>query len=702
MTMKIVRRSVSPARALLCLAAVCAGLVVSGLAADAPADPPAAAAASARTGFRDANLGRIRELLTAAADPGAREFDDYYFVLIGDIQNSVRSFRHDVFEALARKIEGLRDEKTGQPLYDRIRFLILLGDLVYEGPSARQWENLAANFAGRGPDRVAYPAAARLVAGKPVFPALGNHELLMFRLRPQTRYQDLFDSPVGAANLQAFFGWDRLVADPKVLYPVPENIPEALFRERIARLESPADRDLLKARYSLRPDGRFHLAFYDHPSLDPAEFGRQAAALAEELAPVLRRAGYGTLPVLSSDNMVHYGFEAGNVLYLFLDSMSRGWQYPNFVRLKKALYPADKDQHRLNLFTDSPFNGQAGFYRAAAAYAKANGKTLVTLMHHSFFNSSKDIRGYGTGYNAWLGLGFPQAEGEKGDPTIVDDMLFTGPDVMFSACVHAFDSFVVEAKTPGLPDHELRWFISGGGGGPPRLYFYPERIKQEETYFNEKLGKGSGPYAQGSIAVRNEAPRVGHHFSLVHVRGGRIVEVVPHFLAEEEIPRPRPVPHIALSTSYASAPGSVGAALEFSPGVWGMEGVNGYLSFVNWRPTVSLGIVSYNAWGRSPGPKAYAATVEIAPFNLECHLPRANIITLRLPGFEMWDGREGLRRYFVTMGVEAPLLFDLWGKLENLNFGIKVYFPLKAGSSADPAFGDRTKVGLFVGYKFRL
>ena len=32
----------------------------------------------------------------------------------------------------------------------------------------------------------------------------------------------------------------------------------------------------------------------------------------------------------------------------------------------------------------------------------------------------------------------------------------------------------------------------------------------------------------------------------------------------------------------------------------------------------------------------------------------------------------------------------------------EVYFPLKPGGAADPAFGDRTRLGLFVGYKFRL
>jgi hypothetical protein len=39
-----------------------------------------------------------------------------------------------------------------------------------------------------------------------------------------------------------------------------------------------------------------------------------------------------------------------------------------------------------------------------------------------------------------------------------------------------------------------------------------------------------------------------------------------------------------------SSPGSAGASLELCPGVWGMEELQGYPNFVNWRPSLSLDV----------------------------------------------------------------------------------------------------------------
>jgi hypothetical protein len=671
--------------------------------ASASTSPPSGstdAAARATQAFKTGNLARIQSFLDETSSPGA--LDDYYFALIGDIQNSVRSLRHDVFNTIARDMRGAVDETTGEPLYDKIRFVILLGDLVYEGPSRRQWDALAQAFAGQAPEGGDYRDIARLAVDKPIFPAIGNHELLDFRFRTQTRFKDLFDSPRGAANLKSFFDWDRLIADPRVLYPVPEEVPAAVFREDLARLSSQADRDALRRNYAFRADDRYHLKFFDAPPLDEAVFAAAADDLAAELAPIFRRAGYGTLPVLSSDNMVHYAFEAGNVLYLFLDSMSRGWQYSNFARLKEALYPEKGDRHRLNLFSDSPFNGQAGFYRAAAAYAKENGRSLVVLLHHSFFNSSKDIHGNGTGYNAWLGLGFPQAEGDKGDRTVFDEILFGGTSQVFSACVHGFERFSIISRLPGREDRVVRWQISGGGGGPPRKAFYPERIKQVEEYFNAKLPDAGGPFREGSIEVRDDVTRVGHHYLIVHVRNGAIVDISPRFLAPEDLPRPRLRPQLALTTAYHTRPSSVGASIEFNPGVWSMEGVWSYLAFINWRPSVSLGLVDYNAWRTPPQARATALSLEISPLTMECHLPRANIVTLHLPGLAMWDGPAGDRRLFLTIGAEAPLIYDITGALEPLTFGLKAYIPFRATGTLDSEFGVGTRLALSVGYRIRL
>jgi hypothetical protein len=133
-----------------------------------------------------------------------------------------------------------------------------------------------------------------------------------------------------------------------------------------------------------------------------------------------------------------------------------------------------------------------------------------------------------------------------------------------------------------------------------------------------------------------------------------------------------------------------------------MEKFIKYLTFVNWRPSLSLGFVDYNVREKSGDVQAYAATLEISPFALECHLPRSNSVTLRLLGLEFWDGRANLRRAFLTTGLELPLIYDLFGRLENLNIGFKAYFPLRPGASADPGFGQRINFAFQVGYRFKL
>ncbi len=401
--------------------------------------------------------------------------------------------------------------------------------------------------------------------------------------------------------------------------------------------------------------------------------------------------------------MICYAFETGGVVYLVLDSMSRGWHYPVFAGLKQAIYPAKKDQHRLNLYSLSPYNGQEAFAEAVMAYARERGETLVPMMHHSFFNTARNPYSLGIEYNSWLGLGLPQAPQEKGDPTLMDEILFSDAPVFFSACVHRYENFTIVARAPGQPDHSLRWTISGGGGGPfkagPITY---KTIKLRESLYNEKLKNETGPAAGRSIEVRDATARFGHHYLLVHVRGGRVEDVTPRFIDPKDMPGKKWEPQLALTASYGGAPGTGGAALEFSPGAWSAQKFNRFLDFVNWRPSVSLGVVRTNLSANATEARTAAATVEVSPLTLECHLPRANIVTLRLIGFEYWAGRTDLRRAFLTTGLEMPLVYNLTGWLEKLDFGLKVLFPLRAGAASDPDFGARMKVAFVLSYRVKL
>ncbi|MCX6570523.1 MAG: metallophosphoesterase family protein [Candidatus Aminicenantes bacterium] len=651
--------------------------------------------------FKDRNIDLVGRFLTEASSSGNR-LDDYYFVLIGDIQNSPKDFGHAVFNAIAKDMLQVVDEKTGERLYDRIRFVILNGDLVYEGSSPRQWDALEKAFDGKGPDGISYPYLQILTREKPIFPVTGNHELLSFRPHAPTHYTDLMDSTKGPVYLKSFFDWDRWIHNPHILYPVPADLPGKTFRELSAKLGDPADVRYLAEQYVLKKDGRFHLKFNENPPLQEDEYRAGKERLAAGLAAIFRKAGYGTLPVLNSDNMVHYAFEARNVVYLLLDSMARGWHYPDFARLKQALYPDKKEQHRLNLFTVSPFNGQSDFYQAVAAYARERGLTLVVSMHSPIFNSSRHVTNPGVGYNSWLALGLPQPGQEKGAPSFFDDILFSDASDVFSSCVHAYEHFTLIARAPGSADHTVQCYISGGGGGPLRTVFMAQKTKPWVNAYNQKLQDLGGPRSGRSVEIRDDVTGVGHHYLLVHVVGGRVVDASPHFVNPEDFRQPKVKPQVTLSASYLSHPSSTGASLEFCPGVWGREKGNGYLAFVNWRPSLSLGVIDYNIRGISPDAQAYAGTLEVSPFTLEFHLPKANLASLKLLGFKLWDGRANLRRAFLTTGVEMPLFYDLFGRLERLNVGVEVYFPFQAAADANQDFGRRTRLALYAGYRFRL
>jgi hypothetical protein len=678
------------------LLAVLALITAAG--ASSPGPTPGAAAGPDFK-FPESNIERVRRFLDETAGTG---LGDYVFVLIGDPQNSVRDLGRPVFNAIARNLYESVDPKTGERLYDRVRFVIINGDMVDEGPSLRQWQAFDDALRGKGADGTSYPYLAMLIKDKPVFPTIGNHELMDFRLRTQTKYDDLFGSPKGVARFKAFFDWDRWIADPRILYPVPADVPEAAFRAILGTLDDPAEREFLEGQYVLKPDGRRHLRFFEDSPLDAAAMRSGKDALAPRLAGIFRKAGYGTLPVLNSDNMIGYAFEAGKVVYLFLDSMSRGWQYPNFARLKKALYPEDKDQHRLNLASLSPFNGQADFFHAVADYARARGLTVVPLLHHSFFNLSRDPYRTGVEYNSWLALGLPHTPGEKGDPTLVDEIVFSDIPVVFSSCIHRFEAFSIVARAPGRPDHVLRWYVSGGGHGSSGAGNPVDRSKVRQDLYNGKLAAAPGEPAGRTIEVRDKEERNGGHYLIVHVKDGRIVDVSPRFLATEETERPTFRPQLTLGASYSFEPDTAGAGLEFSPGYWGLEKLAHYLEFINWRPSVAVGFAHYNVWKSSGDISDYAATFELSPFTAELHIPRANILTLRPLAFEYWDAGGALHRAFLTTGLEIPVLYDLFGRLDRLTFGFKVYFPLGAGAGADPDFGARMKLAFSVGYRVRL
>jgi hypothetical protein len=653
-------------------------------------------APAGQTSFGQQNLQRVQTMLAPA--PGAAgALDDYYFVAVGDIQNNVRSLTRHAFEAIAKDVRSVVDTRTGLPVYDQIRFVTLLGDLVYTGPTAMQWRNLEGTFAGEGLDRVLYPNIARLVADKPVLPVIGNHELLRFELKTQTKYRDLFDSVQGVNNFKRFFGWDRFIANPRILYPVPADLSSEGYRIVNERNADPEASRTLATQYTRGADGRYRLTFFEQPPLDPRAFSEGKARVVEALVPLFRKAGYGTLPALSSDNMIAYGVDAGGTILLYMDSMARGWHYPVFARLKKALYPNTKDQHRLNLFSESPFNGQADFYREVTALAKREGKSVVVLMHHSVINGSKSIHATGLGYNLWLALGMPQTPAEPGNATLFDKLLFTDADYLFSGCVHGYENFTVTASSPGREPHTLNWFVSGGGGGPLTRAFHGERFDDVQALYNLKRAAVSGLEPKGAIAITRNEDRLGHHYLLVHVQHGRIVDVSPRFIDVSTLGREQNRPQITLRSTFYSATSTGGGSVELTAGAWGMERIRRPLAFINWRPSVSLGMMRDSSQRTGTTSGIRTAVFEVSPLTLDVYIPGSKVVTLRPAGFELWAGPSGRRDYFMTFGVEAPIVFNIWHRIPALGVGLKAYVPL--GSPHDSGRTGRAGIGVTLSYR---
>jgi len=83
------------------------------------------------------NLYNISKLFNEIKeDP--QESADYYFIVIGDTRNMVRSYDLSGFDYVARQIFYTKDRKTNEPIWRKIKFIMHTGDIVYNGIGWRQ------------------------------------------------------------------------------------------------------------------------------------------------------------------------------------------------------------------------------------------------------------------------------------------------------------------------------------------------------------------------------------------------------------------------------------------------------------------------------------------------------------------------------------------------------------------------------------
>ena len=102
------------------------------------------------------NLYNINELFSEMEEPGT-EADDYYFIVIGDTRNVVRSYSLNGFNYLAKQILYAKDKNSGERIYDKIKFIIHMGDLVYNGNERMHWLNLQKGFSEKDYPHDNYP-----------------------------------------------------------------------------------------------------------------------------------------------------------------------------------------------------------------------------------------------------------------------------------------------------------------------------------------------------------------------------------------------------------------------------------------------------------------------------------------------------------------------------------------------------------------
>ena len=650
------------------------------------------------------NLDTLWEGQDAAAE-------EYYFVVVGDTRNFVRSMDLANFNQVAKEIIYARDQESGKRIYEKIKFVVHCGDFVYEGAAAEQWDNLKKAFSHKDYARNNYPYIKMLFRDKPLFPALGNHEIMDFKFKSQTKYMDLAASPAGVEYFKDFFNWDEWIRSAGILVPVPADLPEERFRQIAATIVDPARKQQFLDSYVPGRAGRRHRQMT--PGVSPQ-------SLAATLADIFNGAGYHTLPVLSSDNMITYAFEYRGMVFLVLDSMARGWHYPGFTRLKKALFPDKRRQHELHLFSPSEWNGQYMFFKALQERTRRQGKKMILFMHHSPINSVNDLDAGGMEYNLKLILGLGDVaknEGPSGGPgpvnrTFFDDILFDCHDshgaafldTAITSCTHLYQQFRLQSKVPA---HEggIDWFVTGGGGAEPERHFDDSRLKVIEDRLNERFQRQAsenGSEAAAAVHIRDNRVVNQFHYLLVKMKGSRILHIAPCFISSRDVVLRKPTMRLEakFQASFYREPFSFGQEMKIGIGSWGMEWLHPFLSFITWDPSFGIGFLYYNSGDQAVGAELYAATFAFSPLSFKLRFPQGKELTVHLPGIEFLNGIGDYARSYLSFGLEAPLFFNLFGKWKPWGLGLKYRVPMRFSSGHDPDFGDRLRWSFYCNYAF--
>jgi hypothetical protein len=487
--------------------------------------------------------------------------EDYYFIVIGDTRNLVRSYDLSPFNQVVKHILLLKNKTTGKPIYEKVRFMVHLGDIVYNGREKVQWLNLKRAFSEKKYTNNKYDYLKTFSASKPIFPVLGNHEIMRFDLRVPAPEKGFDKSKKGVKHFKEFFNWGGFIASPFIITPIPAEIDQRTFNTLRDRLPGKQDREKLSKHYVLMRDKHYRLKIFQdlikefktrpkirgrlkEKFLDPVKKQKVIA----DLQSVFTFLGYNTMPVLSSDDMICYAFEIGDLVFLVLDSMARGLHYKSFRRLKSVLFEKN-NRHRLNLFSKSDLNGQYEFFKAVFNYAGRQGKTLVPMWHHSPLNGHTIIDAPGVGFNLTLMLGLKLRKENRTDnadkapgQTFLDDIIFYSaggsnplPRIghIFTSCVHSFEKFELISKNNPNQSSKIKWFISGGGGAELSKKFNAARLERSIKLYNQRMAASNISGRQINITGHQVIRK--YNFLVVQVKNGKIKDVYPYFIEKDKV-----------------------------------------------------------------------------------------------------------------------------------------------------------------------
>jgi hypothetical protein len=655
--------------------------------------------------------------------------DEYYFAVLGDSRNLVRSYDLSGFNHVAKHIVFAKDKNEEQYIYDQIKFVMHLGDFVYEGVPKAQWDNLKKAFSRKDYFDENYPYIKLLAKDKPIFPALGNHEVMKLSFKKETPYKNLAISNIGLKNFYEFFNWNSFLSNPNILYAIPSELTPTLFDSLSNRLNE-QDAQLMKEYYIQLENGNFHLKVYQDiiqkyktgEGLVEAQMNfidpNVKSKLVHDLQNIYRKLGFNTLPVISSDNMACYAFEIDGLIYLVLDSMTRGWHYQVFSDLKTSIYHNKDHQHYLNLFSKSDLNGQYEFYKVVKNYAKENGKMISIFMHHSAINSSDNIDGGGIQYNLKLMLGIDynrakykerselEFDQNTSSSSFFDEILFINSGVndpimqdMFTSCVHYYQGFTLNNYIDDQWAGRFNWHITGGGGGELTRKFDNEKMSYSVMLYNERLKSISDlGVSNPSIQITDNEVKTNFNYLLVHVKGNEIVDVIPKIIPDEEVRLEKPLYNIRarFKAPVFSEPSSNGTLVSVSIGGWGFEKINPFLQFITWDPALGYGYLIYDNDGEAePGS---LVQIELLKFDLQ--FPQKKELSVLLGGLTDIRIEKNRSRSYFTMGVESPLIYNFFNRLHPLNLGLHYHMPLPEGEENDPDFGKNITWSFFINYAF--